>query len=301
MSLPLSQLNFHHLRAFREVARDGRLTGAARRLRIAPSALSSQVRTLEAQLGERLFDRVGRRLALTEAGALVLAHADEICDAGDRLLTALREGRSPAQVLRIGVVATLSRNFVDSFLRPVFDQDGLRLHLSSGRLDDLVPRLATRELDLVLSNRPIDAPALRCRRLARQAVSLVGHPLPAPLRLPEDLARVPLLLPSPESETRVAFDAWCEQAGVRPRVLAEVDDMATLRLLARDTRAVALLPSVVVRDELRSGVLQDHGAVPGLSESFYAVTGDRRFPHPLLAPLLARPPEALLGEDRFDG
>jgi LysR family transcriptional activator of nhaA len=111
--LSLSQLNFHHLRAFREVARDGRLTGAARRLRVAPSALSTQIRTLEAQLGELLFDRVGRRLVLTEAGALVLAHADEICDAGERLLTTLHEGRSPAEALRIGVVATLSRNFLD--------------------------------------------------------------------------------------------------------------------------------------------------------------------------------------------
>jgi LysR family transcriptional activator of nhaA len=293
-ALTLTQLNFHHLRSFREVAHDGRLTGAARRLRVAPSALSTQLRTLEAHLGEALFERVGRRLVLTDAGALVLAYADEIFGAGERLVATLRDGRSPSEGLRVGAVATLSRNFLDSFLKPALAEPGLRLHLTSGRLDDLTPRLEARDLDLVLSNRPVTSGSLRCRPLARQPVSLIGHPTTRPLRFPDDLARVPLLLPSHESEARVGFDAWCVRQGVTPRILAEVDDMALLRLLARDTHAVALLPSVVVRDELRAGVLQDHGVVPGLYEAFYAVTAERRFPHPLVARLLDRSPEELL-------
>jgi LysR family transcriptional activator of nhaA len=103
-----------------------------------------------------------------------------------------------------------------------------------------------------------------------------------------------MILPGRESDIRAEFDALCEQVGVSVRVLAEVDDMATMRLLARDTDALALVPSVVVRDELREGRLHEHCVVPALFETFYAVTAERRFQHPLLDAVLARDEHDLL-------
>lgn len=97
-----------------------------------------------------------------------------------------------------------------------------------------------------------------------------------------------LILPGPDSEIRTEFDSLCEQLGIKVVVLAEVDDMATMRLLARDSDAIALVPSVVVRDELQSRILREHCIVPGLLESFYAITVDRRFQHPVIKSLLGR-------------
>ena len=114
---------------------------------------------------------------------------------------------------------------------------------------------------------------------------------------PKDLSDAPMILPGRESDIRSEFDALCEQLDVHVRVLAEVDDMATMRLLARDTHALALVPSVVVRDELRSGMLQEHCVVAGLFETFYAITADRRFQHPLLKTILARDEHDLLEPD----
>jgi LysR family transcriptional activator of nhaA len=188
-------------------------------------------------------------------------------------------------------VATLSRNFQESFLKPLLGEPNVKLRLRSGGVDDLLERLARHELDLVLSNRPTRKErgrAWRCRRVARQSVSIVGRPRRRAFRFPEDLAAAPMILPGPDSEIRTEFDALCEQLGVQVSVLAEVDDWATMRLLARDTAAIALLPSVVVRDELRSGTLREHCVVPDLFETFYAITVERRFQHPLLASLLAR-------------
>lgn len=286
--------NYHHLRYFRAVATDGNLTRTARRLRVSQSALSAQIRQLEAELGEPLFLRAGRRLTLTEAGEVALAYAEEIFGAGGRLLATLRDGRLRTDTLRIGAVATLSRNFLDSFIQPLFTEPDVRLRVQSGRLDDLLPLLLAHDLDLVLSNRPAPAGSFPCRRIARQEVSLVGHPRAVPVKFPDDLPHVQMLLPTHDSETRTAFDLLCESLGVRVRILAEVDDMALLRLLARDTRAVALLPSVVVRDELQSGILQDHCVVPGLYENFYAITVDRHFQHPLLGALLDRKEDEIL-------
>ncbi len=294
-------INFHHLRYFWAVAKEGNLTRTAARLRVAQSALSSQIQQLEAQLGAPLFAREGRRLVLTEAGRIALAYAEEIFTAGSELVSTLAHGRPREQALRIGAVATLSRNFQESVIKPLLEQPDVRLCLESGVLGELLVRLDNHALDLVLANRP---PArelsgrLRCQRIARQPVSVVGSTRKKGFRFPNGLDGAAMILPGRESDIRLAFDALCEQLGVRVRTLAEVDDMATMRLLARDTDALALVPSVVVRDELREGVLHERCVVPGLFETFYAITSERRFQHPLLSAVLARDEDDLLEPGR---
>ncbi|MEZ4393326.1 MAG: LysR family transcriptional regulator [Polyangiales bacterium] len=293
-----ARINLHHLHYFWAVAHDGNLTRAARRLRVAQSALSSQIRQLEEQLGEALFSRERRGLALTEAGRIALSYADDIFATSGELVSTIQQGRGRAHALRVGAVATLSRNFQESFISPLLREPDVRLRLESDGLDALLARLSTHALDVVLSNRrPPAQPsrAWRCRRIARQPVSLVARwSRRRAFRFPEDLRDAPLVVPGPESDVRMEFDALCEQRGVPLRVLAEVDDMATLRLLARDTDAVALVPTVVVRDELRERSLRELCVVPGIFETFYAITVERHYQHPLLKALLARDEDSIL-------
>jgi LysR family transcriptional activator of nhaA len=294
------RINFHHLHYFWAVAKDGNLTRTATRLRVSQSALSAQIKQLEAELGVPLFARQSRRLLLTEAGRIVLGYAEDIFAAGTELVATLQSGRRREELLRVGAVATLSRNFQESFVRPLLEGPSVRLRLVSGAVDDLLARLAEHDLDLVLANRPPrreGGRAWRCRRVAQQAVSLVGRRRERAFRFPDDLGSAPMILPGSDSEIRSEFDALCERLGVKVVVLAEVDDMATMRLLARDTEAIALAPSVVVRDELRSGILREYCVVPGLLESFYAITVDRSFQHPLIKSLLARDEADILAMD----
>ena len=294
--MPAQQINFHHLRYFWAVATDGNLTRTAQRLRVAQSALSAQIRQLEEQLGEQLFAREGRRLVLTEAGKIALAYADDIFAAGGELIATLKQGRGRDHVFRVGAVATLSRNFQRSFVKPLLAVPDARLRLETGSLDELLVRLESHALDLVLSNRPpahVTKRHFRCRRLARQPVSIVSARR-VRFRFPADLAAHAMILPGTASELRLEFDALCDRLGVRIRVLAEVDDMATIRLLAADSDALALVPSVVVRDELRQGLVHELCVVPEIAESFYAVTLERRFQHPLARLLLERDETELL-------
>ncbi len=297
----MSRLNYHHLHYFWAVAREGHLTRAAHQLHVSQSALSAQIKQLEDQLGQPLFNRQGRALQLTEAGRVALAYADTIFSTGNELMATLRDGqRLERQVLRIGAVSTLSRNFQENFIAPLLQRPDVELVLQSGSLAELLVRLTVHTLDLVLSNRQVHGDAdhpWRCRRIARQPVSLVGRPRAADqaFRYPDELAEVPLLLPGRDNDIRAGFDLLCDQLGLRFRVLAEVDDMAMLRLLARDTLGVALLPAVVVRDELRSGVLEEYAVLPHLYESFYAITVQRHFEPPLLKALLQRDEADVLG------
>jgi LysR family transcriptional activator of nhaA len=297
----MQRLNYHHLHYFWAVAKEGNLTRAASRLHVSQSALSVQIRQLEEQLGQALFERRGRTLQLTESGRLAMSYAESIFAAGGELVALLREGRREnRQVLRIGAVSTLSRNFQENFVRPLLEREDVELVLQSGGLAELLGRLRVHTLDVVLSNRRVHGTSddpWRCRRIARQPVSLVGRPRPKrrAFRFPEELAQVPLLLPGPDHDIRAGFDLMCEQRGIRYRLRAQVDDMAMLRLLARDSDSVALLPTVVVQDELRAGRLVEYAVVPELSETFYAITVQRHFEPPLLRELLRRPEADVLG------
>ncbi len=295
-----ARLNYHHLHYFWAVARDGNLTRAARQLHVSQSALSTQIRQLETQLGQPLFERRGRALHLTEAGRLALEYADTIVSTGNELVGTLRDGRRDTrEVLRVGAVATLSRNFQHAFLRPLLGDAAVTVVLQSGSIAELLTRLRAHTLDVVLSNRRVGVDAdksWRSRRIARQEVSLVGPRRRSPFRFPDTLHELPIVLPSHDHDFRTSFDLACEEHQVRPIVVAEADDMAMLRVLARELDAAALVPAVVVRDELHDGRLHEYCTVPGIHEEFHAISAQRQFQSPLLRQLLARSSAEMLAE-----
>lgn len=288
----MKALNFNHLRYFWLVAHEGSLTRAAERMNLSQSALSVQIQKLEHQVGHPLFERLGKKLILTEAGQIALDYADTVFKIGDELMSTF-QGRSLAnrQVLRVGALTTLSRNFQLEFLRPLVGRPDVELIVRSGNIRDLLAQLDAHAIDVVLANSaaPQDArSSLRNHLLAQQPVSLVGRPRKdkRKFRFPEDLRIEPLLLPGLDSDIRVAFDRVLELAGIRPNILAEVDDMAMLRLLAREREGVTLVPPIVVRDELKARILVEHCRIPGVVESFYAIVKKRRFPNQLLIDVL---------------
>ncbi|MBX3585568.1 MAG: LysR family transcriptional regulator [Ramlibacter sp.] len=295
--MDVEQLNFHHLFYFWRVAKVGHLTRVADELHVSQSALSSQIRQLEDRLGDALFERRGRRLVLTDTGRLALSYAENIFGLGQELLGRL-QGYSDGMVrLRVGSVATLSRNYQENWIRPLLADPSVTLSLESGLLEDLLHRLMQHQLDVVLANDAVPAAPdrpLHCRFLGSQAISLVGPGAiwrDRTLRLPEDLDGLELALPGQRHALRAQFDALCVTAGVKPRLRAEVDDMAMLRLVARDSGWLTVLPEVVVQDELRTGVLVTVGRSTRLQENFYAITTPHRHRIERLEQLLAGPAE----------
>lgn len=291
-------LNYHHLRYFRAIANEGTLTGAAEKLGVSQSSLSVQLRQLEESLGLALFERVSKSLVLTESGRIALDYAEAIFKTGEEMVGVL--GNRPAsqrRVLRIGAVATLSRNFQLACLQPFLGRRDVELVLRSGSLGELLGQLKAHTLDVVLSNLPVrrDADtAWHSHLLDEQAVSLVGVKPKGRRRFkfPDDLEGVPMLLPSLDSHLRAAFDLVMERHGIRPMIAAEVDDMAMLRLLARDGAGIALVPPVVVAGELLRKQIVEFYRFPDISERFYAISPGRRFPNELVDELIKKSTQA---------
>ncbi|TWD48564.1 LysR family transcriptional regulator [Agrobacterium vitis] len=284
-------LNYHHLRYFRAVAHDGNLTRTAERLNLSQSALSIQIKQLEERLGHALFERRGRQLYLTEAGRIALDHADTIFSTGEELVETLKQTGTSRRSIRIGALATLSRNFQMEFLQPILGMANVDMILRSGSTSELLAALETLNLDIVLLNQAPMTDSLTpfiAQHVYQQRVSLIGKPSygAGGATLSELLAANPVILPTLESGVRAQFDALVERLGVTPQIAAEVDDMAMMRLLAREGVGLAVLAPIVVKGELEAGGLVEFDALPGMIESFFAVTIKRRFPNPLIRPLL---------------
>ena len=287
----MPELNYHHLRYFRAVAHDGNLTRTAERLNLSQSALSIQIKQLEERLGHSLFERRGRQLYLTEAGRIALDHADTIFSAGEELVETLNETGRTRRAIRIGALATLSRNFQMEFLRPILGRSDVDMILRSGSTSELLGALEALNLDIVLLNQAPMADSVTpfiAQHVYQQRVSLIGKPSYGKpgATLGDLLTEHPVILPTLESGVRSQFEALVARLGITPQIAAEVDDMAMMRLLAREGAGLAVLPPIVVKGELEAGALVEFDALPGMIESFFAVTVKRRFPNPLIRPLL---------------
>lgn len=292
----MGRLNYHHLYYFWRVASDGKLTQVAETLHLSQSALSAQIRKLEARMGKPLFERRHRSLILTEAGRQVFNYAEVIFTKGEELESLIDQGIEPDyQRIRIGMLSTMSRNYIEGFIAPLLStaEHKVQFSLHAHGMTNLLDGLARHQLDVVLTNtqlQPSEAPevAWQSQLLARQPVSIIG---PAGLSLqrpfPEGYAGLRWVLPGGRHEMRRGFDGFCSLHQYRPDILAEVDDMAMLRLLARDSGALSVLPEVVVKDELAHGRLHCYQRLAHLHENFYAITLPRDFMPAMVSRLLA--------------
>lgn len=280
-------LNYHHLLYFWMVAREGGLAPAGRLLRLAHPTLSGQIKQLEERLGEKLFERSGRKLVLTETGRVVYRYADEIFNLGRELLDAL-EGRSSGRPMRllVGIAEVMPKLVVRRLLEPALRMaEPLQLVCVEGRTEQLLGQLAVHELDIVLSDAPLPAGApVRAfnHLLGESGVSFFAAPSFARLRrgFPQSLDGERMLLPLTNSPLRRALEGWFEGLGIRPRVVAELEDSALTKVLGADGLGVFTAPSAVREDVKRQYRVAEIGTPPELSERFYALSMERKLKHP---------------------
>jgi LysR family transcriptional activator of nhaA len=150
-------LNYHHLLYFYFVAKEGSVARASQALRLAQPTLSSQIRKLEDSLDEKLFEKRGRGLVLTEMGRVAFRYAEEIFALGGEMRDALR-GRAVERAprLHVGIADVLPKLVTHRLLvSSKLIEGGVQLVLRDGKSSDLMAALASRDFDLVISDVPI--------------------------------------------------------------------------------------------------------------------------------------------------
>src|SRR6185312_15720079 len=181
------------------------------------------------QLGEKLLVRAGRRLILTETGRTVFGYAEDIFALGRELQDVVKN-RPTGRPLRldVGVVDVMPKIVVQTLLEPALRiREPVRIVCREAASDQLLARLATHELDVVLSDSPAD-PTLNVRAyshlLGECGVIFVAGSKSAARhygRFPQLLDGAPMLLPTDNTALRRNLDFWFESKGITPVVLGE--------------------------------------------------------------------------------
>lgn len=294
-------LNYHYLRYFWMVAREGGLRRAAERLHVSQPTISAQVKALEEQLGEKLFRREGRGLALTEAGRRVFEYAEQIFSLGDELVSAsAREGAERPLRVSVGLTDALPKLVAWALMRPALQLDRpVRLVVTEASAADLLVQLAAHRLDVVLADEPAPStPNLRAfnHELGACGVTFLASPKLAERlqgRFPRSLTGAPLLLPTHGTALRRKLEHWFQSAGLAPDVRAEFDDAALMKIAAADGLGLLPLPTIAEREAVQRYGLRRVGRTEDVRQQFFAISAERRVTHPAVVAIASAAREDL--------
>lgn len=296
-------LNYHHLLYFWVVAKEGTIAAACKELNLAQPTISAQLRTLERSLGEKLFTRVGRNLALTETGHVVYRYADDIFSLGRDLLDTVK-GRPTGRPIRfnVGVADVLPKLVAYRLLEPALHlSEQVQLVCHEGSPAELLTRLATYDLDLVLSDSPI-GPGVKVRAfshlLGECGVSIFGtKELAAKYRrrFPKSLDGAPFIIPTANTALRRALEHWFDSEDIRPSVSGEFEDSALLKVFGQAGVGLFCSPTVIEKEVQRQYSVKVVGRLESVRERFYAISVEKKVKHPAVLAIADEARQKLFG------
>lgn len=280
-------LNYHHLLYFWVVARDGSIARASEELRLAQPTISGQIRALEEALGEKLFTRVGRGLALTDMGRVVYRYAEEIFSLGRELLDTVKDRPTGRPVrLQVGVANVVPKLIAHRILQPALRLgQKVKIIAHEDTSEQLLALLATHGLDLVLSDAPIGNVKVKAysHLLGECGISFFATPELAKKlrkRFPQSLNGVDLLVPSENTAVRRALDTWLDSQAIRPVVVGEFDDAALMKVFGQEGAGVFPAATAIEREVQQQHRVQVIGRVESVRERYYAISAERKLKHP---------------------
>src|SRR5262245_18856010 len=280
-------LNYHHLLYFWTVARTGSVSGASDELRLTQATVSAQLKMLEQSLGEKLFRKAGRHLALTETGKVVFRYADEIFSLGREMMGTLK-GRPEGRLARltVGVADVVPKLVAYQLIEPALKlKDTYRIVCREGTNQELLPALAVHDIDVVLTDAPID-PAINVKAfhhlLGECSVLLFGSPkLAEKYRrgFPRSLDGAPFLLPTRNTTSRRSLEQWFDAQGIQPKLIAEFEDSALSMVFGQQGLGLFVAPSVIKGAIEKQYDVKAVGRVGNVRERFFAVSLDSKLRH----------------------
>lgn len=295
-STPTEFLNYHHLRYFWTVAREGSLRRASEKLHLSQPAICTQIQQLEAALGEDLFRPSGRSSVLTEFGQIIYGYADEIFTLGSEVLRAAKQAPTSRSLrLHAGIVDSFPKLMSFDILRPIFEHEPpIQLTCHEGKLTDLLAQLTTHRLDVVLSdeaaspgqggkvfNHPLGKCDITFCAMPDLARTLKG-------RFPRNLHGAAALLPTQNCSLRRDLEKWFRSVEVEPRVVAEFEDHALAKIVGTEGLGFVAVPSIVAAEAIERYGFVAIGRTPAIQTHFYAITAERRLTHPAILALTSR-------------
>jgi LysR family transcriptional activator of nhaA len=280
-------LNYNQLYYFYKIAEHGSISLASKAVLISSPALSMQLKELEESLGTPLFDRVGKKLILTEAGSIVYEYAKDIFKLGFELLDTIGDrgktaGRSK---IEIGCQDTLPKGIADALVTFLVQTKNCKVVLKEGNREELIRLQNSYKLDVILTNSvpSVDNSFIyESKLLLKESLIVLGHPKFKSMKgkLPE-IIKQPFILPTYDSSMRQKLDTYFTQQKFSIDVVAEVEDKATEIDLALHGVGLMLAMKSSVKLHLKSKALVELHAIKNIQEEVWMILGKRKILNPL--------------------
>jgi LysR family transcriptional regulator, cyn operon transcriptional activator len=267
-------MELRHLRYFAALAERLSFTQAAERVHVTQSTLSHQIKQLEDELGQRLFDRVGKKVVITESGELLLPSVTRALREIDAAVRAMHDpGRQLSGYLRIAATHTVNINLVPTCLATFLSRHpSVKVTVEELPARTIEQKLRSGDLDLGIAYRPSVLDELRFEPLYEEEMVLavsVKHTFAARKRVRMlELHRQPIVLLTQEFATRTMLDDWFRSVGAEPVVIVEINAIAPMLALVGQMDIAAVVPESALPDitELRKIAIESPTPVrvPGL-------------------------------------
>ena len=286
-------LNYHHLYYFYVIASEGGVTEATKKLKLAQSTLSAQLKQFEDVIGYQLFERKSRKLFLTDVGKRVFDYAHEIFSLGEELRDSLGNLQDSLRFsLKVGVMDSIPKKICREMVQIISRENHARISIFEESLASLTNKLSAHEIDLILSNDkpPTDnsKSKFHAKLIGELQVVFVAHPDRYDLKdeFPRSLNNESVILPGFNTPLRTEILEHFKVKHICPNVVAEVDDLELQKMLVLDKHGIAALPLMAVEDELKSGKLIRLSETPIFHENLWLITTHRLVHNPLAKALL---------------
>ncbi len=280
-------LNYNQLYYFFKIAEHGSMSLASKAVLISSPALSMQLKELEESLGTPLFDRVGKKLVLTEAGSIVYEYAKDIFKLGFELLDTIGDrgkttGRSK---IEIGCQDTLPKGITDALVTFLVHTKNCKVVLKEGNREELIRLQNSYKLDVILTNSvpSVDNSFIyESKLLLKESLIVLGHPKYKSLKGKlSEIMKQPFILPTYDSSMRQKLDTYFTQQKCSIDVVAEVEDKATEVDLALHGVGLMLAMKSSVKLHLKNKALIELHAIKNIQEEVWMILGKRKILNPL--------------------
>lgn len=251
---------------------------ACKVLHITQPTLSDQLRTLEESLGVQLFDRKNRRLVLNNMGEKVLKYANRIFSLGNELLRVVTEEKSEEKrtTVEIGIVPYLSKAFTFELLLPIFQVNRFKVRLQEGELKHLIADLNLGNIELIITNSKIpnrEQTFVSTKICETRFFAVGGGKMDHAVdKFPHSLHDLPFFHYTKDNPQRDDIDQFFANAGIKPQIVGEADDINFLKLATANNICFSILPEASVRDFSKVRKLTVLGEIKELRSSVWAVT-----------------------------
>jgi DNA-binding transcriptional LysR family regulator len=280
---PLQRVTLRQLRIWSLVAEHLSFSRAARELHLTQPAISIQVKQLQESAGVALFEQIGKKMHLTEAGKELARYSASVTDLLREAEETLASHRGiTGGVVRIGVVST-AKYFAPSMLAAFTRiHPDVRINLSVANREDIIRVLADNAIDLAIMGRPPKGLRTVASAFAKHPLVIIApadHPLARRRNIPlAQLADESFLMREPGSGTRTSMEKTFKDRGVPYRVAMEISSNETIKQAVMAGLGVAFLSIHTVGLELRAGrlVVLDVEGLPVTRDWFVIHLKDKR-------------------------